>query len=169
YQFPSIIGRDPTSGAAIGTGSTNGTAGTRPGSNCTVCVANPTDGTPMLPAGQYVVEMIVPPGYELVKEEDKNILIGDTYIAPVTAQFGALASIYILPDQASVAAVYNGNQGALSAYSASNAQNPTQTFGRNSALPSHEGDTGSVETFWPCVGATRIVPDFISLFPQSAE
>jgi len=28
--------------------------------------------------------MIVPPGYELVKEEDKNILIGDDYIAPST-------------------------------------------------------------------------------------
>ncbi len=38
----------------------------------------------MLPAGKYVVEMIVPPGYELVKEEDKNILLGDTYTAPVT-------------------------------------------------------------------------------------
>ena len=36
----------------------------------------------MLPAGKYVVEMVVPPGYELVKEEDKNILIGDNYIAP---------------------------------------------------------------------------------------
>src|SRR5205823_1206940 len=126
-------------------------------------------GLPMLPRGQYVVEMVVPPGYELVKEEDKNILIGDTYIAPVTTQFGALASIYILPDQASVAAVYNGNQGALSAYNATNPQNPTQTFGRISSLPSHEGDTGSVETFWPCVGATRIVPDYISLFPGSTE
>src|SRR5258705_1517537 len=127
------------------------------------------DGPPMLPRGQYVVEMLVPPGYELVKEEDKNILIGDTYIAPVTTQFGALASIYILPDQASVAAVYNANQGALSGLNASNAQNPTQAFGRVSSLPSHEGDTGSVESFWPCVSATRIVPDYISLFPGSAE
>src|SRR5258705_359362 len=127
------------------------------------------DGPPMLPRGQYVVEMLVPPGYELVKEEDKNILIGDTYIAPVTTQFGALASIYILPDQASVAAVYNANQGALSGLNASNAQNPTQAFGRVSSLPSHEGDTGSVESFWPCVGASRIVPDYISLFPGSAE
>jgi len=169
YQFPSIIGRDPTSGAPIGAGSTNGTAGTRPGSNCTVCIANPTDGTPMLPRGQYVVEMVVPPGYELVKEEDKNILIGDVYIAPVTMQFGALASIYILPDQASVAAVYNASQGALSAYNATNAQNPTQSFGRISSLSSGEGDTGSVEIFWPCVGATRIVPDYISLFPRSKE
>ena len=44
----------------------------------------------MLPAGKYVVEVVVPPGYELVKEEDKNILIGDNYIAPVTQQFGGL-------------------------------------------------------------------------------
>lgn len=173
YYFPSIIGRDPNTGAPTGTGSTNGTAGARPGTNCTICVNDPTDptgNTPMLPSGQYVVEMIVPPGYELVKEEDKNILIGDNYIAPVTVQFPGLGgAIYIMPDQASVAAVYNALQGSASAYNASNAQNPTQAFGRISSLPSHEGDTGSVETFWPCVGATRIVPDYISLFPQSAE
>src|SRR4029077_856380 len=124
----------------------------------------------MLPRGQYVVEMVVPPGYELVKEEDKNILIGDNYIAPVTVQFPGLGgAIYIMPDQASVAAVYNANQGALSAYNPNNTQNPTQAFGRISSLPSHEGDTGSVETFPPCVGTARIVPDYISLFPQSAE
>ncbi len=171
YQFPSIVGRDPTSGAATGTGSTNGTPGSRPGTNCTVCVANPTDGTPMLPRGQYVVEMLVPPGYELVKEEDKNILIGDNYIAPVTQEFPGLGSaIYILPDQATVASVYNANQpGSVSGYNPTNAQNPTQSFGRMSGLSSHEGDTGSVESFWPCVGQSRIVPDYISLFPQSAE
>src|SRR5213078_1540396 len=46
YTFPSIAGRDPTTGAAIGgTGSVTGT-------NCTVCVASPGDGTPMLPNGQ---------------------------------------------------------------------------------------------------------------------
>jgi hypothetical protein len=171
YQFPSIIARNPTTGAPTGSGTAvNAAGGSRPGTNCTVCVANPTDGTPMLPDGQYVVEMVVPPGYELVKEEDKNILIGDNYIAPVTVQFPGLGgAIYIMPDQASVAAVYNGNQGSLSAYNPTNAQNPTQTFGRISSLPSHEGDTGSVESFWPCVGKTRIVPDYISLFPQSAE
>src|SRR4029077_19585642 len=119
-----------------GTGSTNGTPGSRPGTNCTVCVANPTDGTPMLPRGQYVVEMIVPPGYELVKEEDKNILIGDNYIAPVTQQFGGLGSIYILPDQAAVGASYNAN----------NVQNPTTDLG-TLHLPRGEGDTGSVEIF----------------------
>ncbi len=45
----------------------------------------------------------MPPGYELVKEEDKNILIGDNYIAPVTQQFAGLGNIFILPDQAEVA------------------------------------------------------------------
>ena len=156
YLFPSIIGRNSTSGAPTGTGSTNGTPGTRPGSNCTICVANPTDGTPMLPAGKYVVEVVVPPNYELVKEEDKNILIGDTYIAPVVQQFAGLGNIYIIPDQAAVGATYNAN----------NAQNPTQDLG---VVPRHEGDTGSVETFWPCVGASRVVPDYISLFPGSQE
>ena len=112
---------------------------------------------PMLPAGKYVVEMVVPPGYELVKEEDKNILLGDTYIAPVTQQFAGLGNIFIMPDQAAVAAAYNAN----------NPLNPTTEPGVQ--LPRHEGDTGSVETFWPCVGAARIVPDFISLFPRSGE
>jgi hypothetical protein len=173
YQFPSIIGRDALSGAPIGRGALNGVAvptAVPNGTNCSICTANPVDGTPMLPSGQYVVEMIVPPGYELVKEEDKNILIGDNYIAPVTQEFPGLGgSIYILPDQASVAAVYNANQGALSGYNPTNAQNPSQAFGRQSALPSYEGDTGSIEAFWPCVGTTRIVPDYISLFPQSTE
>ena len=151
YTFPSVTRVDPVTGKFTG-------------SNCTGCVPNPdsTDafrvGNPMLPPGKYVVEMIVPPGYELVKEEDKNILIGDNYIAPVTQQFAGLGNIFILPDQAEINALYNAN----------NPQNPTQTLGRTT-LPSHEGDTGSVETFWPCVGASRVVPDFISLFPQSGE
>src|SRR5207249_10412309 len=146
---PSVTSIDPTTGKPAGT-------------NCTICVADPdaTDpywaGLPMLPAGKYVVEVVVPPGYELVKEEDKNILIGDNYIAPVTQEFGGLGNVFILPDQAAVAATYNAN----------NPQNPTTDLG---AVPRHEGDTGSIETFWPCVGASRIVPDYISLFPQSQE
>jgi hypothetical protein len=158
YQFPSIIGRDPKTGAPVGVGHLGSTATPVVGTNCATCVANPTDGTPMLPAGKYVVEMIVPPGYELVKEEDKNILIGDNYIAPVTQQFGGLGSIFILPDQAEVAGAYNSN----------NPLNSTNGLGRTT-FPSSEGDTGSVEVFWPCVGQERIVPDFISLFPYSGE
>src|SRR6266404_2898148 len=97
YQFPSVTSMNPTTGKPTGT-------------NCTICVRNPdtTDsywaGLPMLPAGKYVVEMVVPPGYELVKEEDKNILIGDNYIAPVTQEFPGLGNIYILPDQAAIGA-----------------------------------------------------------------
>src|SRR4029077_5965713 len=100
----------------------------------------PAGGTLVtLPAGKYVVEVVVPPGYQLVKEEDKNILIGDNYIAPVTQQFGGLGSIFIMPDQAAVASKYNAN----------NPNNATNTMGRTT-YPSQEGDTGSVETFWPC-------------------
>jgi hypothetical protein len=151
YSFPSVTSMDPATGKPTGT-------------NCAACGTNPdaTDtfrfGTPMLPAGKYVVEVVVPPGYELVKEEDKNILIGDNYIAPVTQQFGGLSNIFILPDQAEVSSAYNAN----------NPQNPTDAFGRTT-LPSTEADTGSVEQLWPCVGQARVVPDFISLFPQSAE
>ncbi|PYX89231.1 MAG: hypothetical protein DMG68_05805 [Acidobacteria bacterium] len=153
YQFPSVKAINPTTGKPVGT-------------NCdpSVCVPNPDQndayryGTPMLPAGKYVVEIVVPPGYELVKEEDKNILIGDNYIAPVTQEFAGLGNIFILPDQAEINAFYN----------AGNAQNPTNGLGRTT-LPSHEADTGSMETFWPCVGESRTVPDFISLFPGSAE
>jgi len=159
YQFPSVTGLNPTTGKPAGSNCHMATTAEPWG-----CVPNPdgTDpyrsGTPMLPAGKYVVEMIVPPGYELVKEEDKNILIGDNYIAPVTQQFAGLGDIFILPDQAEVSAYFNPN----------NPQNPTNALGRTT-LPSHEGDTGSVETFWPCVGAARVVPDYISLFPQSGE
>jgi hypothetical protein len=114
----------------------------------------------MLPPGKYVVEVVVPPGYELVKEEDKNILIGDNFIAPAVVQFPGLAgSVYILPDQAALAATYN----------ATNPQNSTTDLGRIQSLVSHEGDTGSVETYWPCVGTMRQVPDYISLYPLSLE
>ncbi len=164
YSFPSVVSFNPTTGKPAGQGSTNGVPGSIAGSNCTICVPNPDGsdpyraGTAMLPPGKYVVEIVVPQGYELVKEEDKNILIGDNYIAPATTQFAGLGNIFIMPDQAQVSALYNAN----------NAQNPTQTLGRTN-FPSSEGDTGSVEVFWPCVGALRTVPDFISLFPQSGE
>jgi hypothetical protein len=156
YQFPSVTTVD---------------ANGRPsGTNCTICAANPDPvpatgidadplrhGLPMLPIGKYVVEVVLPPGYELVKEEDKNILIGDNFIAPVTQQFGGLGNIFIIPDQAQVGSAYNAN----------NAQNPTQSFG---AAPNN----GIVPAFvpeptWPCVGEARIVPDYISLFPQSHQ
>ena len=51
---------------------------------------------------------------------------------------------------------------------ANNAQNQTQDLGTLN-LPRGEGDTGSVEQFWHCVGEARIVPDFMSIFPQAQE
>jgi hypothetical protein len=156
YKFPSVTATNTTTGRPTGTNCVTGSLATSTGPAVPGCISNPVDGLPMLQQGKYVVEMITPPGYELVKEEDKNILIGDNYIAPVAQQFGGLGSIFIMPDQAEVNSQYNAN----------NAQNPTQNLG---STPRHEGDTGSVETFWPCVGALRIVPDYISLFPQSAE
>jgi hypothetical protein len=163
YQFPSVTSVDLTTGRPTGT-------------NCTICASNPDpvpasgdgadplrSGLPMLPPGKYVVEVVLPPGYELVKEEDKNILIGDNFIAPVTQEFGGLGNVFIIPDQASVAGTFS----AGAAYNAYNAQNPTQNLGANP-------NNGIVPAFvpeptWPCVGEQRIVPDYISLFPQSKQ
>ena len=33
-----------------------------------------------LPTGQYIVEAVTPPGYEMLKEEDKNVDFGETYV-----------------------------------------------------------------------------------------
>ena len=157
YQFPSVTGLSPTTGKPVGTNCSicKGTTGTNP---------DTTDpyrtGTPMLPRGKYVVEVVMPAGYAVVKEEDKNILMGDNFIAPVTVQFPGLGgAIYILPDQAEVSSAYNAN----------NVQNSTNSMGRSQTLTSHEGDTATVSTFWPCVGATRIVPDYMSQFPMVHE
>ena len=155
YNFPSIIGVDPVTGRPAGVGKgVSPAGGSVAGTNCTICTTGPVDGTPMLPVGKYVVEVIVPPGFELVKEEDKNILMGDTYIAPVTQQFAGFGNVFILPDQAAINAAYNKN----------NPVNATTNLGSTPALR-HEGDTGSIESYWPCVGAQRVVPDYLSLFP----
>jgi len=160
YKFPSVVAKAGPSGQ-LPTG--------EPGrdwflqldprtfkTNCTTCTSNPDDGTPMLPPGKYVVEVIVPPGYELVKEEDKNILLGDVYVAPAVTQFAGFGNIFILPDQAAVNAFYNPT-------------NRIQSTTNNGHFPRREGDTGSVEVFWPCVGDKRIVPDLISLYPAAGQ
>jgi hypothetical protein len=156
YAFPSVTGMNPTTGAPTGT-------------NCKICTTNPDAndhfrfGTPMLPPGKYVVEVVLPPGYELVKEEDKNILIGDNFIAPVTQEFGALGDIFIIPDQASVVAANDPGPG----YNSTNAQNSTQSLGtvpRTGTVPAYP-----FEPIWPCVGQMRIVPDYMSIFPEAHE
>ena len=37
------------------------------------------DSSKSLPEGTYIVEAVPPPGYEIQKEEDKNVVFGDTY------------------------------------------------------------------------------------------
>ena len=159
YSFPSVTAVDPTTGKRAGTNCHTWTTAEPWG-----CTPNPdsTDpirsGAPMLAPGKYVVEVIVPAGYELVKEEDKNILLGDVYVAPVTQQFAGFGNIFIMPDQAAVNAYFNkNNQGGL---------DKTTNQG---VTPRNEGDTGSVEQFWPCVGAERVVPDLNSLFPGAGQ
>src|SRR5271165_3869899 len=156
YRFPSVTAWDAN--------------GKPTATNCTICSTDPVPspdlyaGVPMLPTGKYVVEVVLPQGYELVKEEDKNILIGDNFIAPVTQEFGGLGNIYIIPDQASVSA---SQQYPGPGYNANNAQNPTQSLGtseQNGIVP------GFIpEPIWPCVGEARIVPDYMSIFPQSKQ
>jgi hypothetical protein len=178
YSFPSVLGINPTTGkpitptgvtAGVGTG-TNFVASKMAGTNCTICVANPdtTDhyrsGLPMLPPGKYVVEVVPPPGYEIEKEEDKNLLIGDQYIAPATQEFAGLGgSIFILPDQASVASLYDPSG---SGYNPTNYQNSTTAMGMSQE---NQPAPGILEPVWPCVGQQRIVPDYLSLFPQAKE
>jgi hypothetical protein len=172
----------PTAGLAAGTAGTVGALA----SNCTICVPDPVPasgspdadpyraGQPMLPIGKYVVEVVLPQGYELVKEEDKNILIGDNFIAPVTQQFGGLGNVFIMPDQASVATAYtsagigfNANTASSAPGQLGNGVNATQSFGaspNNGIVPAF-----IPEPTWPCVGELRVVPDYISLFPQSQQ
>ena len=132
YQFPSpaYVAAHPLSQAQINAGQT----------------------LVSLPSGKYVVEVVVPPGYQIVKEEDKNILIGDTYIAPAVQQFAGLASIFILPDQAEIGAANNTNP-----------NDPTSGLGRTSFANFGPGGVGINNT--PCVGQMRVVPDYLSLFP----
>jgi hypothetical protein len=183
YSFPSVLGIDPTTGkpntrltggvGGNGSGTTGFTAAPMHGTNCTICVPNPdsTDkyryGTPMLPPGKYVVQVIMPPGYEVYKEEDKNLLIGDQYIAPVTQEFGGLGGdIFIIPDQASVASLYDPN---ADGYNPNNFQNQTTDLSLQEGLSGVPGFPGYTDPVWPCVGEMRVVPDYLSLFPQAKE
>ena len=176
YFFPSTLGIDPSNnGKPLPiVGSTNGVTASMPGTNCTICVANPdsTDkyrfGTPMLPPGKYVVEVIMPPGYEVYKEEDKNLLIGDNYIAPVTQEFGGLGTdVFILPDQASVTSMYDNN---ANGFNPTNYQNQTQNLSlQGNSLSGVPGFPGFQDPLWPCVGEMRVVPDYLSIYPQAHE
>jgi hypothetical protein len=101
----------------------------------------------------YVVEMVIPPGYQVVKEEDKDILTGDAFIAPAVQQFNGLGSLFILPDQATL--------------NNANANNPsTGDVGFQSDPTTNLGVTASKTAMPECAGAMHRVPDFLSIFPQ---
>ncbi len=132
YQFPSAayIAAHPLCSTTLST-------------NCTP--ATPGQTLVSLPPGQYVVESVTPPGYEVVKEEDKNILNGDAFVAPAVTQFAGIGNVFILPDQATL---NNANP--------YNANNATTNF----------GVTSSQLQFAECVGTMHRVPDYLSLFPS---
>ena len=124
--------------------------------NCTPPAAGQT--LVSLPPGTYVVETVTPPGYEVVKEEDKNILIGDTFVAPATQQFGPLGSIFILPDQATLNNANPFDPGTGDAGFQSDPTNNLGVYGISSA------------TIFPeCVGSLHRVPDYLSLYPQAQQ
>ena len=150
-------------------------------------VPNPAAGQPgaaaaILPLGKYVTEVVVPPGWQLSKEEDLNLLIGDQYIAPVTQQFPAgLGSIFIVPDQAAIDSI---NPSYTGPYTTANPYNPPFAGGgftpttTNNGKPSTDlgrtsfgsfGPGGLIQQSAPCVGLMRIVPDYLSIAPESGE
>jgi len=105
-----------------------------------------------LPQGQYVVEAVTPQGWDVVKEEDKNILNGDAFDGGgVPQQFAGIGNVFILPDQATL-----NNANPYSPVNGDNvAYNATTDLGVKGSLVGQP----------TCVGAMHRVPDFLSLFP----
>ena len=163
YSFPSSLGIDPATGKLASTvGSTNGVAASMAGTNCTVCVPNPdsTDkyryGTPMLPPGKYVVEVIMPPGYEVYKEEDKNLLIGDNYIAPATQEFGGCRYGRLHPPRPGFRG-FHVRRNRLGIEPLPTTRIETSGLGLSDELSGVPGFPAS-DPLWPCVGEMRSFP-----------
>jgi hypothetical protein len=142
YKFPSAACQTPGAAFIATNGLTVHCATiANPANNSAVLSNKPLSVTypAVMANGNYVVELVVPTGYDIVKEEDKNILIGDTYIAPFAdTQFMGVGNIFIVPDQATL--------------------NDANVLGGNLA-----------SAFPPCVGAAHLVPDFLTLFPDSGQ
>ncbi|MDP9044650.1 MAG: choice-of-anchor D domain-containing protein [Pseudomonadota bacterium] len=143
-------------------------------------LTNPAPGQTLvsLPKGDYVVEVVTPAGYEIAKEEDKNILIGDAFIAPVVQQFGPLGSIFILPDQATLNNANSNNPGTGDCTSGPAQVDPvtgavTCPAGSGVSFQSNPtadlGVSASKNIFPECVGELHRVPDFLSIFPQAHQ
>jgi len=53
-----------------------------------------------LPAGQYVVEVIPPAGYQIVKSQDKNVDFGDDYVpSPLLEAASCVGAVYNVPEE----------------------------------------------------------------------
>jgi large repetitive protein len=112
----------------------------------------PSGGTLVsLPPGEYVVEAVTPDGFEVVKEEDKNILNGDTFSDPAVTQFAGIGNVFILPDQATL--------------NNANPYNLKTADGIANNATTNLGVTGSLVNQPECVGSLHRVPDYLSLFP----
>jgi hypothetical protein len=188
WEFPSPTCRAAAGATIPATASPTGQAITcatvaNPAYNQTIGGVFQTGAVPaMLPKGKYVVEVIPPSGYEIEKEEDKNLLIGDNYIAPVTSQFVGLGDVFIVPDQATVNSLLDPNYANPSyggpVTGGANPYNPNGTPVYNSASPNSDyarvnqagfGPGGLIVMPAPCVGALRIVPDFLQISPEAGE
>ena len=196
YQFPSATCLTPGATFTLPGNTTSYHCATIPNpvltQTCPTTVPGCKTGAApaILPPAKYVTEVIVPPNWELNKEEDLNLLIGDQYIAPVVAQFGGLGNIFITPDQASIDAAnpsYTGPYTAANPYkqpfsnctvpgvASSCTFNPNTTnngkqagdYGRTSF--GSFGPGGIIQQNAPCVGLLRVVPDYLSISPESGE
>lgn len=67
-----------------------------------------------IPPGNYIVEVVPPPGYQVMKAQDKNVDFGNAYdAAPVDIVLPTLAAVITVPDQAFVAAAMGPQPGVL--------------------------------------------------------
>jgi len=94
-----------------------------------------------IPAGTYVVEVVVPPGYEIYKEQDMNVGLGDSFgpdhsFASTSVVMPNGMLVTVAPDQAMIAEASQGLQPGI-------------------AQPA-------------CVGPYHEVPAELSLFPGEA-
>ena len=98
-----------------------------------------------LDPGTYVVEVVLPAGYEVIKEEDKNVDFGDAFaMAPVPMMVAG--AMVVLPDAAMVAEVQNKQWGLL----APPCVGPMHTVPDTLSL-----FPGQVDTYAPFAGADR--------------
>jgi hypothetical protein len=100
-----------------------------------------------IPPGKYVVEVVPPPGYELIKEEDKNVDFGDSFetLAPLLMMLPGGGMVASMPDQAMVLEAMGAEPGL--------AQPPC--VGPLHEVPMQLSLFPGVDTYAPFAGALR--------------